>query len=81
MQNMGIIIIMYWKDHNPPHFHAKYGDYNAIISLNGALLEGYLPKRVLNLINEWIVLHQIELQENWLNAASGKPLKPIAPLV
>lgn len=44
---LGIIIMMYYRDHNPPHFHTKYGDYEVIISLNGKILEGKFPKRAL----------------------------------
>jgi Domain of unknown function (DUF4160) len=48
---LGIIIYMYFDDHNPPHFHAHYGDFKAVISINGfALLEGKLPAKTLGLV-------------------------------
>lgn len=76
----GIIIIMYWNDHNPPHFHAKYGEYRAIISIEDGLVDGYLPKRAQNLVIEWLNLHKAELMENWISAAKGEQIKQIAPL-
>jgi len=63
---LGITILMYFDDHNPPHFHVKYNDYRAIISIKDlALLEGELPPRVLGLVMEWAGLHKNELLENW----------------
>ena len=76
----GIAIIMYWNAHNPPHIHAKYCEYNAIISLNGELLGGNFPNRGLTLVLEWLVEHRCELFDNWQRAASGEAIKPIAPL-
>jgi hypothetical protein len=73
---------MYFDDHNPPHFHVRYNDYRAIISIaNLALLEGELPARVLGLVIEWAELHNNELLENWnLVKKTGNWFK-IDPLV
>lgn len=76
----GIMIIMYWNDHNPPHFHAKYADYDAIISIDGRLIGGALPNRAMKLVLEWLNLHTTELLENWYRAANGQEIKSIAPL-
>lgn len=76
----GIVIMMYWNDHNPPHFHAKYGDYEIIVSIEGIIVEGNFPKRALQLVIEWLSLHKEELLENWRRTQNGEPLKPIAPL-
>lgn len=76
----GIVIMMYWNDHNPPHFHAKYGDYEIIVSIEGIIIEGNFPKRALQLVIEWLSLHKEELLENWRRTQNGEPLKPIAPL-
>ena len=46
----GIIIRMYYVDHNPPHFHAFYGDYKAIFNLDGELIEGNMPASKVKLI-------------------------------
>jgi hypothetical protein len=77
---LGIIVFMFWRDHNPPHFHAKYGEYEALISLEGIILDGKLPRRIQSLVLEWLALHRLELLENWELAQKGKQLKDIIPL-
>ena len=63
---LGITIFMYFEDHNPPHFHVKYNDFRAVISINDlSLADGKLPPRVLGLVMEWAELHKEELLENW----------------
>ncbi len=77
----GIIIMMYYDDHNPPHFHAKYGDFQALIGIeNFALLEGKLPAKSLGLVIEWAALHQEELLQNWQLMREGEQLNKIEPL-
>lgn len=71
---------MYFNDHNPPHFHAKYGDYKAIFDIENGVVSGKFPKRALNLVSEWLKLHKYELMENWHRAQSGIPLIYIKPL-
>ena len=79
---LGIIIAMYYKEHNPPHFHAKYGDYRAIFSINELrILEGNMPNRVVSYILEWAFLHRSELEENWELSKENKKLNKIKPLV
>lgn len=77
----GILIYMYSRDHNPPHFHAIYGEYKCIISIkNYSLLEGYLPPKALSLVVEWASLHQSELMENWNRMLNFEQFKSINPL-
>ena len=77
----GIIIAMFYDEHNPPHFHAIYGDYNAEIEINGlSVLAGKLPSRALGLVIEWASQHQHELLENWNRIEKGQTIKKIAPL-
>lgn len=64
----GIVIKMYFiqSEHNPPHIHAIYGDCMGAIDIRtGEMLEGDLPNKALNLVREWIVLHQSELLQIW----------------
>jgi hypothetical protein len=75
-----IIITMYWNDHNPPHFHAQYGEHEVIISLNGVVMEGKIPRRALSMALEWLALHRDELLENWTRSKQRKSLLPIEPL-
>jgi hypothetical protein len=79
---LGIIIAMYYKDHQPPHFHAKYGDQTGVFSIAElSLIEGQLPRRVILLVLEWAFEHRNELMENWELAMAKKPLRKIPPLV
>jgi hypothetical protein len=77
----GIIISMFFDEHNPPHFNATYGEYNAAIGIaDYKILSGYLPPRTLGLVIEWAALHQSELIENWENIEKGKTPMKIKPL-
>ena len=79
---LGIIIKMFWNEHNPPHFHAEYGSHRVEIELvNLAVLKGYLPPRVLGMVIEWAELHQQELIANWNSMKTSKNYKKIEPLV
>jgi hypothetical protein len=77
----GIIITMYYDDHQPPHFHARYADQRALVAIDTlSLLRGNLSPRVFGMVIEWAAAHQDELRENWTLARERAPLKPIAPL-
>jgi len=77
----GIIIAMYYRDHAPPHFHARYGENEAVIKIaDFAVIEGYLPPRALGLVMEWADIHKDELTKDWNLAMEQKPLKRIEPL-
>lgn len=66
---------MYYNDHAPPHFHARYGDFEAVIAINtGEIVEGHLPPRVLGLVQEWREYHRAELTEDWNLARERKAL-------
>jgi hypothetical protein len=77
---LGIVIYMFFDDHEPAHFHARYSGWRGRFLLNGALLDGHMPPRVLGLIVEWANLHHVELRENWNRARAGLPLEKIDPL-
>lgn len=77
----GIAIRMYFHDHEPPHFHAQYGEFEALVEIETlATLRGELPRRALALVLEWAAIHRQELRSNWESARSAMPLQPIAPL-
>ncbi|MDD5773840.1 MAG: DUF4160 domain-containing protein [bacterium] len=79
---LGIIISMYYNEHTPPHFHAKYGEFRASFSINELkLIEGDLPKRIISLVLEWAFLHREELLEDWELVERKDELKKIEPLV
>ena len=74
----GIAIAMYCNDHNPPHFHAQYGQSRAVIGIaGGRIIAGSLPPTALRLVREWALAHQAELDENWANARADRPLERI----
>jgi len=78
----GIIIAMYYNEHAPPHFHAKYAGQRAAFSIHDlGIIEGKLPQRVISLVLEWAFLHREELMENWDRAERREKLKKIDPLV
>ena len=72
---------MYYQDHNPPHFHAKYAEYKASFSIaTGELIEGHIPKTAQKLIKEWQSLHQDKLMQNWEKAQAEQIPDKIEPL-
>jgi hypothetical protein len=79
----GIIIYMFYEDHAPPHFHVKYNENEAVISLEDfAVTQGKLPAKALGLVMEWATIHHDELLENWktLCEIDNKSFKKIEPL-
>jgi hypothetical protein len=72
---------MFHNDHSPPHFHVKYAEHKAQMTIETMeIYEGKLPRRVLALVLEWAALHRAELWANWEKARDGLPLKQIEPL-
>jgi len=80
----GIIIRMFYydnKQHNLPHIHIDYGEYNAVVSINeGNLIEGDFPKEKLKLVQAWIEIHKDELKANWKLAIEGQNIFKIDAL-
>jgi hypothetical protein len=77
----GIVVSMYSSDHPPPHFHARYGEYEAKIDIGtGEPQAGEVPVRALRLIREWAELHRAELLADWELAQARKELAKIDPL-
>jgi len=77
----GIVIRMFYNDHEPAHFHAFYGEYEALIEIETLeVYRGELPRRALALVLEWAEAHRAELRSDWRRASGGESLAPIAPL-
>ncbi|MDD5672969.1 MAG: DUF4160 domain-containing protein [Chitinivibrionales bacterium] len=76
----GIVITMYIREHNPPHFHARYGEYAAEIDFQGRIIDGWLPPRIMGLVIEWLLLYRKELEENWGRIKEFKNPEKIRPL-
>jgi len=77
----GIIVAMYYNDHDPPHFHARYGSQRGRFAISDLrMIDGDLGPRVRGLVVEWASNHQDELRQDWELAQGRKPLVSIAPL-
>jgi len=64
----GIIIKMFFKpkEHEPVHIHALYGEYIGIFDINSLdMIDGDLPERAKQLVKEWLVLNQNQLNVMW----------------
>ena len=71
---------MFYKDHEPPHFHAVYSGYEISIDIKTGIINGRFPKRALSAVMEWHEINKESLLIDWELARDGKPLKPIPPL-
>jgi len=77
---LGIAIYIYYKEHAPPHFHAEYGDFEVTIEIESGIVSGRFPRRALNIVLEWSMLHKEELLKDWDLASMKLPLNQIDPL-
>jgi hypothetical protein len=76
-----MVVLMYYNDHDPPHFHVRYGEHQALLGIRDLrLLAGSLPPRALGLVIEWASRYREGLWANWERARRGEPLVPIPPL-
>lgn len=76
----GIIIRMYYDEHNPPHIHAFYNNNVAMIDFNGNKLNGNLPSKQMKLIRAWCIIHKEELKANWILSKNCEKIFDINPL-
>lgn len=77
----GIKIYINWREHQPPHFHAKYGRDEVLVSIKDIeVIEGTMPGKQLKMLLGWAAFHQEELMENWLLAEQQQELFTIEPL-
>jgi hypothetical protein len=77
---LGIVVSILYRDHEPPHFHATYGEFEITVGILEATIKGKFPRRALAHILEWRELHTAELLENWKRARAREALAPIRPL-
>jgi hypothetical protein len=77
----GIVVAMFYNDHAPPHFHARYSGSEATYQIDTLeVFAGELPHRAHTLVVEWAHAHRVELELAWEKARRQEPLNPIAPL-
>jgi len=77
----GITVFMNYNDHLPPHFHARYQDYEITMTIENGLIEGKMPRRALQMIFAWSAKYKDELMDNWLRARSHESLLDIPPFI
>lgn len=77
---LGIVIRMYYRDHESAHFHAEYGEYEITVEIDSGMVEGKFPRRALSAVLEWYGKRLPELAENWELVRQEFPLKRIDPL-
>ena len=78
-QFYGIVIAMFYDDHNPPHFHARYGQARALMRIeDGEILAGALPPMASRMVCDWALARHAELKENWRRASRHQELERIA---
>ena len=75
---LGISIL--YRDHEPPHFHARYGSHRITVGISDGHVTGDFPPRALRLVQEWRTLRSRELMDDWNRARNREPLSPIPPL-
>ncbi len=72
---------MYWKDHFPEYFHAEYGEFKVLVSIQEAVvIQGSFPAKQLKLVLAWCEIHRSELMKNWLLAREHNKIEKIEPL-
>jgi hypothetical protein len=77
----GIVIQMFWREHGPPHFHARYVPDRCAIDIQTLhLLSGHLPRRAMALTLEWATLHREALMEDWRLCEMKQNPRKIPPL-
>ena len=76
----GIVVYMNYRDHPPPHFHARYGEQEVTIEIETGIVTGKMSRRALQMLFTWLEIHQEELLDNWERAENHKPMESIPPL-
>jgi Domain of unknown function (DUF4160) len=76
----GIVVYMHWRDHAPPHFHAKYQDQEIAVEIETGVVTGHMVPKAVALIQEWRRTHQTELSADWDLAQRKRSLDRIPPL-
>jgi len=80
-QFFGVVVSMFYNDHLPGHFHAEYGEFEAVYAIETLdILRGRLPRRAHSMVIEWALMHREELRVNWDLAREQVPLHEIEPL-
>ena len=71
---------MFYRDHDPAHFHAVYGEYQITVGIEDGIVKGEFPRRALRHVLEWYEINKPALLENWQRVKEREPLQRIPPL-
>jgi hypothetical protein len=77
----GIVVFMNYREHAPPHFHARYQEFEVTIDIQTRIVRGTMPARALAMLFAWTEIHRDELLANWQRAEAGQQLVTVAPLI
>ncbi len=77
---LGITISMFWDDHVPAHFHARYGEYEITVAILTGVVQGSFPRRALRHVLEWYEINKDELLADWELCRQKETPRPIEPL-
>jgi hypothetical protein len=77
---LGIVIAIFYRNHEPAHFHAYYGEYEITVEIESGIVNWRFPRRALSHVLDWCELHRAELIEDWRLASERRPLNKIDPL-
>lgn len=76
----GIVITMYYNDHAPPHFHARFAGQVMEVAIDPVrVLAGQLPPKQQAQVLEWARRREQDILDNWARARAGQPLLPVLP--
>jgi hypothetical protein len=77
----GIVVRMFYREHEPAHFHVEYQSQRATFNFDGEVLAGELRSSTARrLIRDWALQHRAELEANWQRMKAGEPMDRIPPL-
>jgi hypothetical protein len=76
----GIVVFMHWRDHAPPHFHARYQDEESSIEIESGHVVGRMGARAIAILQEWRQMYKAELLADWMSAEQKRSLQRIPPL-
>lgn len=76
----GLVVAMFYRDHDPPHFHVRVGEHEATVRIGDGFVAGKLPSWARERVLDWLDSHRDELHDNWMRARAHRSLQRIAPL-
>ena len=76
----GVVVFMNYRDHDPPHIHARCEGAEVVVHIASGKIIGEFPRRPLRYLLDWVDLHRTELEVNWNRARVHKHLLPVEPL-